>query len=126
MCCSLFESQSRSRFTFCPLQYMPNSIIVVQLFAYSSFHYWIFYCPSFFSDIVETKKQYAFSRSSTKVEYTLMTMTCCKVKWLLYLLKGLCISLILLVHLHFDNQVVVFIAFYLVYHERTKNISFFG
>ncbi|GKB54936.1 hypothetical protein Tco_0905689, partial [Tanacetum coccineum] len=73
--------------------------------------------------VTKSKKQGVVSRSSAKVEYRAMAITCYEITWLLSLLKDLGLKDMHPVTLHCDNQASIHIAANLVFHARTKHIE---
>ncbi|KAL2512300.1 Retrovirus-related Pol polyprotein from transposon RE1 [Abeliophyllum distichum] len=71
----------------------------------------------------KSKKQSIVSRSFAKAEYRAMAATCCKVSWLLYLLKEFGIHHSQPTHLYCDNKATLHIAANPSFHERTKHIE---
>nr|GEU99287.1 cysteine-rich RLK (receptor-like protein kinase) 8 [Tanacetum cinerariifolium] len=71
----------------------------------------------------KSKKQAVVSRSLAEAEYMAMALTCCKVTWLVSLLKELVIKDLEPVDLHYDNQAALYITINLVFHARTTHIE---
>nr|GEZ47711.1 hypothetical protein [Tanacetum cinerariifolium] len=71
----------------------------------------------------KSKKQAVVSRSLAEAEYMAMALTCCKVTWLVSLLKELVIKDLKHVDLHYDNQAALYITTNLVFHARTTHIE---
>ncbi|CAM8881417.1 unnamed protein product [Rhodiola kirilowii] len=70
-----------------------------------------------------TKKQSTVSRSSTESEYRAMAQTCCKLVWIVALLRDLHIQVPQPIALHCDNNAANHIARTPVFQERTKHIE---
>lgn len=71
----------------------------------------------------KSKKQSVVSRSSVEAKYRAMALNCCKVTWLVSLLKDLGLKDLGHVHLGCNNQAVLHIAVNPVFHARTKHIE---
>jgi hypothetical protein len=70
-----------------------------------------------------TKKQLSVARSSSEAEFRALTASTCKLQWLLYLLRDLCIILPKTLVIFCDNQSASHIAANPVFHERTKHLD---
>ena len=69
------------------------------------------------------KKQLVVARSSAEAEYRAMASICCKIVWLLALLKDLGLHNLTPVTFYCDNQAAFHISTNPVFHERTKHIE---
>nr|GEU57423.1 serine carboxypeptidase S28 family protein [Tanacetum cinerariifolium] len=74
-------------------------------------------------EVSKSKQARCCSRSSVEAEYRAMTLTYCKVTWLVALLKYLRLKDLGPVDLKCDNQAAIHIAANLVFHARTKHIE---
>ncbi|GJR68124.1 cysteine-rich receptor-like protein kinase 8 [Tanacetum coccineum] len=64
-----------------------------------------------------------YRRLIEKAEYRAMALTCCKVTWVVSLLKDLGLTDLGLVDLHYDNQAALHIDDNPVFHAWTKHIE---
>ena len=69
------------------------------------------------------KKQDCVSKSSTKVEYHVMSIACSEIVWLRGLLEKFRFPQTTCTSFHVDNTSAIQIATNLVFHERTKHIE---
>ena len=83
--------------------------------------YCVFLGPSLVS--WRSKRQKTVSLSSTEVKYCAMTVACCELTWLRYLLKDLGVLHPEPALLYCDNEAALHIAANPVFHERTRHIE---
>ncbi|GKD14498.1 uncharacterized mitochondrial protein-like protein [Tanacetum coccineum] len=74
---------------------------------------------------LKSKKQDVLSRSSTQVEYRVMTMTIREIVWSHWLLADMGVHITSPTPLHCDNRSAIHIALNTVFHERTKYIEIY-
>jgi len=72
---------------------------------------------------LEEQEKNVVARSNVELQYRVMTSTTYELVCLKQLLKELQFGDVIQITLIYDNQVVLYINFNLVFHERTKYIS---